>query len=376
MNRIKPFKNPIYVTRTILPPMNKVYEKLKEVWETKWVTNFGKQHETLEIELKKYLKVKNLTLFCNGTLALELGIKALNLSGEIITTPFTFPATINSIVLNNIKPVFCDINIDDFNINAEEIENLINEKTTAILPVHVFGNPCEIEKIEEIARNYNLKIIYDAAHCFGVEYKNRPIGIFGDITMFSFHATKIYHTIEGGALTYINKELNEKLKLLRNFGLAKEGTEILLSGTNAKMNEIQALIGLLNLEIIENEMEKRKKLTETYRDYLKNVKGIKYLEEKQQVKYNYQYFPILIDEDEFGLSRDQVLNQMYEFNIFPRKYFFPLSSEYKYLKNKNNISLPNAEKIVSQIMCLPLYGDLNFDDIIKICQVLINLKRK
>ena len=372
MNDIKPFKVPIHITRPVLPPLNDVFEKIKEIWDSKWLTNMGIQHKTLELELLKYLKVPYLTLFCNGTIALELACQALNLTGEVITTPFTFPATVNSLIRNNLKPIFCDINLNNLNIDANLIEDLITSKTSAIMPVHVFGNPCEIEKIKKIATDYQLKVIYDAAHCFGVEYKNKGIGNFGDFSMFSFHATKIFHTIEGGTLTYNNPELEDKMYLLKNFGIKNEET-IILPGTNAKMNELQAAIGLLTLTLVNREIEKRKQLTSTYRENLKQIEGIKYLDEKPDVKYNYQYFPILIDEKYFNFNRDQVYEYLKKFNIFARKYFYPLCTDYKYSKKEKNLRIPIAQEIANQILCLPLYSELSQKEIEKICRILTNI---
>ena len=371
MNTIKPFDYPIHITRPVLPDLNKVFEKLREIWESKWLTNMGGQHKALEKELLKYLKTKNISLFCNGTLALELAIEALNLRGEVITTPFTFPATVNSLYRKGITPIFCDIKLNDFNIDEERIEDLISQKTSGIMPVHVFGNPCEVKKLEKIAKRNSLKVIYDAAHCFGVEYKDIGIGNFGDISMFSFHATKIFHTIEGGALTYNNYELEEKLNLLKNFGIKNE-EDIILPGTNAKMNELQAAIGLLNLTLVKKEIEKRKNLTFIYQENLKNIEGIKYLDKTKDVKYNYQYFPILIDESKFKFNRDHIQAFLKKFNIFSRRYFYPLCTEYRFSKKNENYRIPNANKIVNQVLCLPLYGELQREDIEKICAILIS----
>jgi len=331
----------------------------------------GSQHQALESELMNYLDVAFLSLFCNGTLALQLAFQALKLKGEVITTPFTFPATVNALYQNNLKPIYCDIKFDDFNLNPEMIEELITLKTSAILPVHVFGNPCNIEQISKIAEDYNLKVVYDAAHCFGVKYKNKGIGNYGDISMFSFHATKIFHTLEGGALTYHNAELKQQLSLLKNFGIKNE-EEIILLGTNAKMNELQAAVGLLNLELVADEINKRKTLTNIYKENLKNVEGIKYLNEIKNVKHNYQYFPTLIDETEFKYNRDQVYEYLKKYNIFSRKYFYPLCTDYKFVKNDDKIQIPNAKKIVNQVLCLPLYGELQKEDIEKICAILIS----
>lgn len=347
-----------------------VYKKIKEIWKSKWLTNMRSQHQALESELMEYLDVPFLSLFCNGTLALQLAFQALKLKGEVITTPFTFAATVNALYQNNLKPIYCDIKFDDFNLNPEMIEELITSKTSAILPVHIFGNPCNIEQISKIADDYNLNVIYDAAHCFGVEYKNNAIGNYGDISMFSFHATKIFHTLEGGALTYKNPELKETFNLLKNFGIKNE-EEIILPGTNAKMNELQAAIGLLNLNLVEMEIKRRKNLSSIYRENLKNVEGIKFFDEKQDVKYNYQYFPILIDESEFKFNRDYVYEFLKKYNIFSRKYFYPLCSDFSFSKKEEEYKIPNAKKIVNQILCLPLYGGLRKEDIEKICAILV-----
>lgn len=375
MKEITPFRAPIYITRPILPPLDEVNKKISEIWKSKQLTNMGYQHKSLEEELIKYLKVKNITLFCNGTLALQLALQALELTGEVITTPFTFPATTTSLIQSHLTPIFCDINIEDYNLNSDKIEELITSKTSAILPVHVFGNPCEVEKIEKIAKKNDLKVIYDAAHCFGVEYKNVSIGNFGDISMFSFHATKIFHTIEGGALTYKNDALKEKLTLLKNFGIKSE-EEVLLPGTNAKLNELQAAIGLLNLRLVDGEIEKRKKLTKIYKEQLKNVSGIKVLEEKPNVKYIYQYFPILIEENRFNHDRDYIYENLKKYNVFARKYFYPLCTDYKFFSSKKLPELPNAKKITKEILCLPLHGELEKEEIVKICDIILSLQKE
>lgn len=373
MKNIQPFKKPIYIVRPLLPSLKMVNKKIKEIWESKWLTNMGIQHQTLESELKKYLNVPYLTLFCNGTIALQLAFQALNLKGEVITTPFTFAATVNALYQNNLKPIYCDIKSEDFNINPENIEELITSETSAILPVHVFGNPCDIEEISRIAEDNNLKVIYDAAHCFGIKYRNKGIGNYGDISMFSFHATKIFHTIEGGALTYNNAELKEQLSLLKNFGIKNE-EEVIIPGTNAKMNEVQAAIGLLNLKLVNNEIMKRKKLVSIYKDNLKNIDGIKHLEEKEDTVSNYQYFPILINPKKFKFNRDQIYVYLKKYNVYPRKYFYPLCTDYKFSKLDPSNRIPNAEKISNQILCLPLYGELTQNEVEKICEILKNIK--
>ncbi len=374
MKEIKPFKEPIYIIRPVLPDLKDVNKKIVEIWNSKWLTNFGDQHRALEEELKKYLKVRNLSLFCNGTIALQLAIQVLELTGEVITTPFTFPATSHSLYLNNITPIYCDINLNDFNLAADKIEDLITSKTSAIMPVHVFGNPCDVEKIEQIAKKNDLKVMYDAAHCFGVDYKEKPIGTFGDISMFSFHATKIFHTIEGGALTYNDDDLKDKLYLLKNFGIRDEET-VLLPGTNAKMNELQAAIGLLTLSLVDEEIRIRKKLSEVYTSNLKDVEGIRLLDRKKDVKYNYQYYPILIDTETFKMSRDQVYEEMKKYNVFTRKYFYPLCTDYKFYSSEDQNNIPNAKKVANEILCLPIYGELSEEVISNISKILKNLKK-
>lgn len=333
----------------------------------------GNQHQELESALMEYLNVPFLSLFCNGTLALQIAFKALKLKGEVITTPFTFPATVNALYQNNLEPIYCDIKFDDFNLNPEMIEELITSKTSAILPVHVFGNPCNIEQISKIAEDCNLKVVYDAAHCFGVKYNNKGIGNYGDISMFSFHATKIFHTLEGGCLTYNNQEFKQQLSLLKNFGIKNE-EEVILPGTNAKMNELQAAIGLLNLNLVEMEIKKRKNLSSIYRENLKNIEGIKFFDEKKDVKHNYQYFPILINESEFKVNRDYVYEFLKKYNIFSRKYFYPLCTDYSFSKKEEEYKIPNARKIVNQILCLPLYGELTGENVVKICDILLYLQ--
>lgn len=334
----------------------------------------GNQHQELESALMKYLNVPFLSLFCNGTLALQIAFQALKLKGEVITTPFTFPATVNALYQNNLEPIYCDIKFDDFNLNPEMIEELITSKTSAILPVHVFGNPCNIEQISKIAEDCNLKVVYDAAHCFGVKYKNKGIGNYGDISMFSFHATKIFHTLEGGCLTYNNQEFKKQLYLLKNFGIKNED-EVILPGTNAKMNELQAAIGLLNLKLVNEEIKKRKKIVSIYRNTLKNVEGIKYLEENEDTVSNYQYFPILINGEKFGINRDQVYENFKEYNVFSRKYFYPLCTDYKFFNNREENPIPIAKRISQRILCLPLYGELTGENVMKICDILLYLQK-
>ena len=372
------FDNPIYITRPLLPSRGSMYRKVDEIWDSQWLTNNGPQHELFESALKNYLGVPCISLFCNGTLALQLACQALRLSGEVITTPFTFPATPHVLYWNNIKPVFCDIEGKNFNINPEQIESLITPQTTAILPVHVFGHPCDVKKIEEIAEHHELKIIYDAAHCFGVEINNRPIGNFGDISMFSFHATKIFHTLEGGALALGDKSLKELLDLSKNFGFKGEGS-VLVPGINAKMNEMQAAIGLLILQLVNKEISERRQLTLIYREHLKTISGITFREDMPGVKHNYYNFVIKINEKEFGLSRNELYDKLKKYNIFTRKYFYPLCSQfqcYKHLPSSSETNLPVAGKVTRQVLSLPLYGGLAERDINQICDIIDFVRKK
>lgn len=373
---ISPFQNPIYVTRPLVPNYNELEVELKKVLESGQLANHGPQLDKLEANLKSFLKVNELTLFCNGTLALQLACKVLDLKGEVITTPFTFPATPHSISLNGLTPVFCDIEEETLNIDASKIEALITPRTSAIMPVHVFGNPCDINKIEEIAKKHNLKVIYDAAHAFGVEVNGESIGNFGDISMFSFHATKLFNTIEGGALTYGDKSLTEKLYYLKNFGIKNE-EEVPYIGLNAKMNEIQALFGNLLIGRVDEEIEKRTKITMQYRMNLEGVKGVKVLAQREGIKYNYQYMPILIDENTFGLSRNFIYEELKKYNVFARKYFYPLCSNlncYKDLPSSDSSKLKVSEQVANQVLCLPIFGELQIEDVNKICEIIQNIQ--
>ena len=375
MNNIKPFEEPIYITRPPLPDREAVYGKIDEIWDSQWLTNNGFQHKHYESQIKKYLDVANLCLFCNGTLALQLACQALRLSGEVITTPFTFAATPHVLYWNRITPVFCDIEPYTFNLNPDCIESLITPDTTAILPVHVFGYPCDTEAIQKIADQYGLKVIYDAAHSFGVEVNGEKIGNLGDISMFSFHATKIYHTFEGGALTFKDNRLRERLEFAKNFGFKGE-ENIVVPGINAKMNEFQAAIGLLMLDIVDEEIEKRKKLTMIYRDRLKNIPGIGFKIDMPGVKHNYYNFVITVDKQIFGISRDELYENFKRYNIFTRKYFYPLCSQFQCYKKYQSSSRKNlsvATKVSNEVLSLPLYGGLKEDDIHRICDIIENM---
>ncbi len=336
------------------------------------MTNLGPQHLQFENQLKKYLNVANLSLFCNGTLALQLACQALRLSGEVITTPFTFAATPHVLYWNRITPVFCDINPYTFNLDPERIESLITPNTTAIMPVHVFGYPCDIVGIQKIADRYGLRVIYDAAHSFGVEVDGEQIGNFGDISMFSFHATKIYHTLEGGALAFKDRSLRERLEFAKNFGFKGE-ENIVVPGINAKMNEFQAAIGLLMLDVVKEERERRKKLTMIYRERLKDIPGINFRVDIPGVKHNYYNFVITVDKNKFSIGRDELYENLKQYNIFTRKYFYPLCSQFQCYKQHPSSSpknLPIAEKVTEEVLSLPLYGYLEEKDINKICDII------
>ena len=372
MAQIKPFEKPIYISRPPLPDRKAVYRKIDQIWDSQWLTNVGSQHREFEKELRKHLDVPNISLFCNGTLALQLACQALRLSGEVITTPFTFAATPHVLYWNRITPVFCDIDPNTFNLDPERIESMITPNTTAILPVHVFGYPCDTQSIREIADRYGLRVIYDAAHAFGVEVNGIKIGNFGDLSMFSFHATKIYHTLEGGALTFKDQSLRERLEFAKNFGFKNE-ENIVVPGINAKMNEFQAAIGLLMLGLVGEEIEKRKHLTMVYRERLSEVPGINFRTEMPGVKHNYYNFVITVDQDEFGISRDDLYKKLKEYNIFTRRYFYPLCSQFQcYSKYPSSApeNLPVAERVSKSIMTLPLYGSLSKEDIHKISDII------
>ncbi|WP_078594304.1 DegT/DnrJ/EryC1/StrS family aminotransferase [Evansella clarkii] len=372
------FEEPIYINQPLMPDLDKVTNQMEKIWESKWLTNNGNVHKALEEELKKYLNIPNLSLFNNGTLALLLGLKSLDLKGEVITTPFTFPATVQALDWNGLTPVFCDIDAKTYNIDTNKIEELITEKTCAILAVHVFGNHCEVDTIEKIAKKYNLRVIYDGAHAFGSYIGDKPIGQYGDITMFSFHATKLFNTIEGGALVYNNKLLNRKLSLLKNFGL-NGNEEVVLSGLNAKLNEIQAGVGIEGLKLVEEERSKRHVIKKVYEEELDKIRGIRIVTNLSGIECSYQYFVIEIDQDEFGLSRDFIHEELKKYNIFTRKYFSHLCSEFKWyseIESSKSDNLPTAHKIAKQVLAMPYYGQLSLNSVKKICKLIQKIQRE
>jgi len=375
MSDLTSFPDPVHVTRPLLPDLYEVEEMLESIWQSGVLTNNGKMARRLEYELGRYLNVGYLSLFSNGTAALQIACKVSGLTGEVITTPFTFAATVHSLAWCDLRPVFCDIGDSDMNIDPDRIERLVTPHTSAIMPVHVFGCPCRTDEISKIAEKYGLKVIYDAAHAFGVQVNGKSIGSFGDISMFSFHATKVYHTVEGGALTYVSQDLKERADLLRNFGIHGGGYSD-EPGTNAKLNEIQAAVGLLVLKLADMEIRKRKALTLFYRDMLSVLPGLRLNCDMEGVTHNYSYFVIRVDGKEFGLSRDELCEKLKEYNIFTRKYFYPLCSQFKCyssLPSSNPENLPAACKVAEEVLALPLYGGLKEDDVEKICRIIIHL---
>jgi len=359
----------IFVTEPFLPPLEKFYPYLEKIWESKHITNNGPFHKQLEKELCKYLGVKYISLISNGTVALLVAIKALELKGEIITTPYSFVATAHAIKWNGLEPVFIDIDPDTCNLNPDLIEDAITEKTTAILPVHVYGNPCETEKIQKIADKHNLKVIYDAAHAFGVKKNGKSILNDGDLSTLSFHATKVFNTFEGGAIVSHTPEMKKKINDLINFGFQNE-TTVKGLGINGKMNEVQSAMGLLQLKYIGQAIEKRKQITEQYRKRLNKIKGLFFLDGLENTNHNYAYFPIFINEDQYGISRDELYNKLKLFNIHCRRYFYPLISQYDEYKDINQ-NYENGMKISHGVLCLPIYPNLSNGDFERIIKILI-----
>lgn len=372
MQLIEAFSEPVFVTQPLLPDIDKVMDKIRQIWDSKQLSNNGLMARKLEEKLKEYLRVDNLSLFNNGTIALQIACKALKLSGEVITTPFTFAATPHSLAWCNLKPVFCDVENVNLNMDPGCLESLITPETSAIMPVHVYGNPCDVDKIQSIADKYGLKVIYDAAHAFGVEVEGKPVGTFGDISMFSLHATKVYHSVEGGALTFNNMAYKEEADALRNFGIRNE-TSITEPGTNGKMNELQAAIGLLLLDMIDEEIENRRNVAYEYRKQLADIPGVAFFRDIEGVKHNYAYFPIRIESKAFGHSRDELFDELKKYNVFARKYFYPVCSRfecYGSLPTARTGSLPVAEKAAEEILALPMHGRLDPEVIGRICRII------
>ncbi len=362
----------IQVTSASMPPYEEYCAEIKELWESHWLTHTGVKHQQLERELKEYLNSPCVQLFSNGHLALELAIEVLGITGEVITTPFTFASTTQAILRNGLKPVFCDIEPEYYTIDASKIEDLITEKTTAIIPVHVYGNICDYKEIDRIAKKHNLKVIYDAAHAFGEKIDGINVANIGDTAMYSFHATKVFNTIEGGCLTFADNAFEKEYKAIRQFGMyGKEESEII--GTNAKMTEFQAAMGICNLRHIDEYIASRKLCVNRYRERLSGIKGITLCPEQTNVQSNYAYFPVVFNKNEFGLSRDEVSDKLAKENIFARKYFYPLTSDFtvcKKLYNKIECT-PVASKISDGVLTLPLYSDLEIADVDRICDIIL-----
>lgn len=359
---------PIQVTQSSMPSFEEFSNEIRDLWESRWLTNMGVKHVQLESELQDYLKTNHVTLFSNGHLALEYAMAALNLTGEVITTPFTFASTTHAIVRNGLTPVFCDVNPDDYTIQVDMLERLITDQTSAIIPVHVYGNICNVYEIDRIAKKYNLKVIYDAAHAFGVTVNGEGVANFGDVSMFSFHATKVFHTIEGGALTFKDSHLKNVINTLKNFGITGEET-VAYAGGNAKMNEFQAAMGLCNLRNVDQEIAKRKVVFERYIENLGAIKGIKLVQAQEGVKSNYAYFPVVFDG--FQLSRDEVHAALKNENIFSRKYFYPLTNRLDcYQERFSTTDTPIAEYMAERVLTLPLYPDLRVEEIDRICGII------
>ncbi len=351
-----------------MPSFEEYCEAIRPIFESRWLTNAGPVHNDFAEKVKGYLGAENISLFTNGHLALCIALRALGLTGEVITTPFTFASTTHAIVDAGLVPVFCDVNPDTYTIDADKIEALITDKTSAIMPVHVYGNVCDVEKIDAIAKKHNLKVIYDAAHVFGVKVGDKGIGTFGDVSMFSFHATKVFNTIEGGCLTYSDKSLEARINSLRNFGLTgPESVDML--GTNAKMNEFQAAMGLCNLKYIDGELQKRAIAENRYRERLSGIDGIKLSPIQEGVEHNHAYFPVQFDG--YKYNRDEVADKLSAENIFARKYFYPITNEFSCYKDKFRGETPIAKHISENVLTLPMYADLSAEDVDRICDIIL-----
>lgn len=362
----------ITVTKPFLPPLKEFTPYLEKIWSNGQLTNNGLFHQQFERELAEYLKVQYVSLFTNATLALVTALQALRVTGEVITTPYSFVATTHSLWWNNIKPVFVDIEPATCNLDPEKIEAAITPHTTAILPVHVYGAPCNVSRIKDIADTYGLKVIYDACHTFGVTINNESVLNFGDLSVMSFHATKVFNTFEGGAIISHDDKMKKRIDFLKNFGFADE-TTVVAPGINAKMSEVQAAMGLLQLKHIDYNIEKRKRLTLRFREQLSSIPGISFMEEQSNVKYCYPYFPIFVDKEKYGMSRDEFYDKLKQNNIYGRRYFYPLISQfpmYRGLESAQQGRMPVAEKVTEQVVCLPLYPELEFETIDQICKIL------
>jgi dTDP-4-amino-4,6-dideoxygalactose transaminase len=363
----------ITVTSPLIPPLEEFTLYLEDIWKRKWLTNNGYYHRKLEEALCEYLGVKYISLFTNGTLPLITALQALRITGEVITTPFSFVATTHSLWWNGIKPVFVDIEPKTYNLDPEKIEAAITPRTTAIMPVHVYGNPCNMAKIQEIADKYGLKVIYDAAHAFGVTVNGKSVLESGDMSTLSFHATKVYNTVEGGALVVRDEQTKKRIDYLKNFGFAGE-TEVVAPGINSKMDEVRAAYGLLNLKQVDTAIEARCRVAIKYREALRSIRGITFFDDIAGVRHNYSYFPIFIDAEEYGMTRDELYFKMKEYGVFGRRYFYPLISTfttYRGLESATPENLPNAYKIANSVICLPMHHALSGQEIKKVLLIIL-----
>ena len=358
----------ILVTRSSMPSFEEFTEMIRPIWDSAWLTNMGDYHKELDRRVKEYMGTENLVLFVNGHMALEMAIQALDLTGEVITTPFTFASTTHAIVRNGLRPVFCDINPEDYTMDPEQIEGLITEKTSAILPVHVYGNVCDVDRIGAIAKKHGLKVIYDAAHTFGETYRGESVANFGDASIFSFHATKVFNTIEGGAVSFKETWMEHRLNCLKNFGIVDQDHVVWVGG-NAKMNEFQAAMGLCNLRHVDQEIAKRRLVVERYLENLKGVKGLKLPRYKEDLKPNYAYFPVVFDG--FKADRGQVFEGLAAHHIFARKYFYPLTNDFQCYEGRfSSKDTPVAQFMADRVLTLPLYADLALEDVDRICNLI------
>ncbi len=364
----------ILVTRSSMPSMEEYIEEIRSIWDSHWLTNMGEKHKALQAELQKYMGVPAVELLTNGHMALELSLQAMNLQGEVITTPFTFASTTHAIVRNGLEPVFCDIDPETYTMDVTQIERLITDRTCAILPVHVYGNVCNIEEIERIAHKYGLKVLYDAAHTFGETYKGQGIGNYGDASCFSFHATKVFNTIEGGAVCYRDPDMGRRLYELKNFGIHGP-EEVDAVGANAKMNEFCAAMGLCNLRHVDEEIAKRRAVVERYREHLEGVDGLRLNVQQPEVRSNYAYFPVVFDENLFGASRNEVMDALAQNGIGARKYFYPLTNTFECFHGKYDVdATPVALHVAKRVLTLPLYADLSMEDVDRICKIVLEQK--
>lgn len=366
----------ITVTSPLLPPLDEFVHYLEDIWDRKWITNNGHYHQELEKALCEYLDVPFISLFTNGTLPLMVALQALRITGEVITSPYSFVATTHSLWWNGIKPVFVDVDPLTGNMDPDKIEAAITPQTTALMPVHVYGNPCDAERIQQIADTYGLKVIYDSAHAFGVRKEGESVLKYGDMSTLSFHATKVYNTIEGGALVCQDEKTKHRIDYLKNFGFAGE-TTVIAPGINGKMDEIRAAYGLLELKYVDNAIAKRKEIAEMYRNELNAVSGITFFQDYPTVKHNYSYFPIFVDSEKFGKSRDELYFELQKYNIYGRRYFYPLISEfstYKGLPSAAKENLPNAHKLANSVICLPISTEVESADVEQICYRIKNFK--